>query len=100
MKTSRRDFLAAMGTAGVFGTATVDAAINWNGKLRLLQGPMLGSVSPEKALVWGRVGGEHDVQLQVIDESGVARSGPTTRSSAADDFCINLESPPLDPGSR
>lgn len=100
MKTSRREFITAVGSAGLVSATAVNAAVDWDGKHRFIQGPMLGSVSPESVRVWGRVSGEHDVKLQVIDESGVTRFGPIKRSSVDDDFCVSLESPTLTPATR
>ncbi len=99
-RTTRRDFISAIGAAGIAAPLGVDAAVNWTGKLRIVQGPMVGVVTDESALVWARVGGEYDVKLEVIDDSGVARFGPTTRSFAQEDFCVKLAAPRLQADTR
>lgn len=99
-QSTRREFLTALGVAGLSTTMGANAAVSWTGKLRVTQGPMLGSVGPDKALVWARVGGEHDVRLEVTDGSGVRRAGPVTRSLAGNDYCVKLETPVLQPDTR
>ncbi|HLT91754.1 MAG TPA: alkaline phosphatase D family protein [Woeseiaceae bacterium] len=100
MSTTRRRFLGALGTLGIFGPAGIDAAVKWQGKLRVMEGPMLGAVYPDRATVWARVGGEHEVQLEVIGEDGRARRGEPERSAAGHDHCVVLRSPPLEPDTR
>lgn len=100
MSTSRRRFLGALGTLGVLGPVGVNAAVKWKGKLRVMQGPMLGAVHPDRATVWARVGGEHDVQLEVTGADGKRRTGKTSRSLADNDHCVVLHSPELEPDTR
>ena len=97
MGTTRRRFLGALGSAGVLAPFAAQADVTWEGKRRVLQGPMLGAVYPDKAVVWARVGGEHDVHLQVVGPDGKALSGDPERSSAGNDYCVKLWSPPLEP---
>jgi len=99
-KSTRREFLTVLGAAGLSTTMGADAAVNWTGKLRVTQGPMLGTVDDDRALVWARVGGEHDVQIEVTDAEGRIELGPVVRSSVADDYCVALPTPLLSADSR
>lgn len=89
-----------MGAAWLLAPFGAKARVNWTGKLRVTQGPMLGAASNDGVLAWARVGGEHDVQLEVTDAKGRVELGPVVRSSAADDYCVELPTPLLEAGSR
>lgn len=89
-----------MGSVGLVASIEIRASVKWSGKLRVMQGPMLGAVYPDRATVWARVGGEHDVQLEVVGDDGEPRLGKVSRSLSENDYCVVLESPRLRPDSR
>ncbi len=100
MTQTRRRFIRTLGGVGLSLSFGASAAINWEGKLRLLNGPMLGWTSPDRATVWVRVAGEHEVRLATTPEGGSTEYGPPQRALAENDYCAVLESARLAPGTR
>jgi alkaline phosphatase D len=99
MKTIVSTFLfALLITCG----AVTHAAPSQSGTARLLQGPMVGAVSPTEAKIWMRVGGEFPVRIR-YKESGA--DGPSRRTdvltaSAENDLIITHTLTGLKPGTE
>lgn len=75
-------FIPCLVTVGVGKSST--------GTPRLMQGPMIGAVSPTSISVWMRVSGEYDCALDygLDPQLGDARQSETVTARMQDDFCV------------
>ena len=68
---------------------------------RLMQGPMLGAVTPTTAKIWARVAGEHQLAIR-YSETPTFHEAITTQpvlATSSNDFCVEIELTDLKPGS-
>jgi alkaline phosphatase D len=94
----RRKFVKSLLLTAIAPLGNASAAISWTGKVRMMQGPMAGAVSPTSFSVWVRTGGEQEVSLEywpagqgerrtaVTDCSRTARKADFTALIAANDL--------------
>lgn len=77
------------------------SAQSQQGYPRLMQGPMIGAVHPERVLLWARTSGPFPVRAELALDAGfeqiVARTEAVT--TKADDYCVTLELGGLSPDS-
>lgn len=88
---------------GLLLAQAILAAVALNGEyLRIMNGPMLGAVGPDYALVWVRGTGEISMQVEYADNlqmTGARVSDPVILSKD-DDYCATLRVEGLQPGTR
>lgn len=106
-KLSKRSFLRMAALAGpLLPTLSLlpskSAAKETLSEPRLLQGPMVGAVTPNSIRIWVRVGDEFPVSV-VVSESprfDDATSSRTVLASAANDLAVTLQVNELRPATR
>lgn len=86
--------LPALGARGVLAAAL--------GYPRVMQGPMIGAVTPSSLSVWARVSGAHPVEVEYSpDQAFIAtRRTPAVVARAEDDYTVRVEVPGLSPDTR
>ena len=69
---------------------------------RLMQGPMVGAVTPRSITVWGRTAGPQSVTLEYGARADLAdaRITPAVVSRAEDDCTVKIEVTDLEPDTR
>jgi len=69
---------------------------------RLMQGPMLGAVTPTSLRIWARLSGPHAVDVEYSTEQTLldARRTPPVVARADDDYTVRIDVPGLVPGTR
>jgi alkaline phosphatase D len=98
---SPRTFSAAL-LCALLLVAPLAAAEHYLGYLRLVNGPVLGAVGPDHALVWVRGSYSFTVQIEYADNpafTDAAQSAPVQLSKAAD-YCATIRLDGLRPDSR
>lgn len=95
---TRRQALA-LPVLGLYIPGWAQAAANWDGKPRLLEGPMLGPPTPDSAVIWARVGGPYRVRAICQDADGRAYQSSSVTAAPDQDFCVNLLVPGLKAGT-
>jgi alkaline phosphatase D len=72
------------------------------GYARVMQGPMIGAVTPTSILVWARVSGSHSVEVEYSPSQAFldTRRTPAVVAHAEDDFTVRIELPGLSPATR
>jgi len=73
-----------------------------DGYPRLMQGPMVGAVSPTSAMIWLRTSGEYDISIQYATnfEMRSAATTDTVKSSKADDYTLVITIDNLEPATE
>lgn len=69
---------------------------------RLMEGPMVGAVTPGSIVFWGRASGEFDVVVEYSTDPQLAttqKSAPV-RAGATNDFTVRVTVEGLAPGTR
>lgn len=104
MAISKRAFLGGSAAAMAAGLVRSEGALaqSATGHPRLMEGPMIGAVGPDAALVWGRVSGAYAVQIQYADDPAftLARTSAAVTASAEDDYTVRVALTGLKPGAR
>lgn len=90
--------------AGLLAATLPFAPSAWSEALgypRTLQGPLLGAPSAEELVVWARVSGAMDVQLEISRDRSFddPQRSPPVRASEAGDYCVMLRAEGLRPGT-
>ena len=69
---------------------------------RLMEGPMVGAVTPGSITVWGRASGEYDVVVEYSTDPnfGSTQASAPARALAAADFTVRVTVEGLAPGTR
>jgi alkaline phosphatase D len=69
---------------------------------RLMEGPMVGAVTPGSIVFWGRASGEFDVVVEYSTDPhfGTTEKSTPVRASAASDFTVRVTVEGLAPGTR
>jgi alkaline phosphatase D len=69
---------------------------------RLMEGPMVGSVTPESITFWGRASGEFDVDVEYSTSATFASPArsPSVRATAATDYTVRIIVTDLSPATR
>ncbi len=102
MKTSRM-------RRGLIGSALAAAVLRpfrglaaTHGYPRLMEGPMVGGVTPESITLWGRASGELDLEVEYGTDPGLAGSVRSTpvRATAATDYTTRITLSGLAPSTR
>lgn len=102
MKTSRL-------RRGLLGSALAAAALRpfrgfaaAPGYPRLMEGPMVGGVTPESITLWGRASGELDLEVEYGTDPGLAGSARSVpaRATAATDYTARITLSGLAPATR
>ena len=101
MSISKRSFLKLSGAALTAPTLPAHAQ-NPVGKLRIMQGPMIGAVTPQSALIWVRLSGAHSVEIEYgtspllfdAERSSVATAKPE------DDYTVRIQVNGLEPDTH
>lgn len=96
---SKRKLLGMAAGLGVL--PAVARAQSETGQPRVLQGPMVGTVTPHSIAIWVRVSGEYTVEVE-YDASRYfpnPRRTPAIKATAAMDHCVRIDIPNLAPAS-
>ena len=106
-KITKRGFLRMTALAGPLlpGLSLLSSMSNAQESLaepRLLQGPMLGAVTPTSIRIWVRVGAEFDVSVSVSESPRFdnARFTPPVAARAEDDLTVTILVSDLRPATR
>ena len=101
--------MPAIGRRGFIGSALAATLLRpfrafgaTPGYPRLMEGPMVGAVTPGSITIWGRASGEFDVVVEYSTDPGFAaavKSAPV-RATAASDFTVRVTVEGLAPGTR
>ena len=69
---------------------------------RVMQGPMIGAVTPGSMLVWARVSGPHSVEIEYSPDQAFLDTRRTTAvvARAEDDYTVRIELAGLSPSTR
>ncbi|HKY91364.1 MAG TPA: alkaline phosphatase D family protein [Nevskiaceae bacterium] len=69
---------------------------------RLMEGPMVGAVTPGSITFWGRASGEYDVVVEYSPDLdfGVTQASAPVRALAAADYTVRVTVADLAPGTR
>ena len=76
---------------GLYGTPEFQSWQQKHATLKLLHGPMLGSVTDSKASLWVRTAGASTISIQAKDAAGKVYSSKPVKSSSASDFTAVLK---------
>jgi len=101
MSISKRSFLKLSGAA-LTAPPLAAQAQNPIGKLRVMQGPMVGAVTAEDILIWLRLSGPHTVELEygrALDLSDARRSSAVT-AKPENDFTVRVRLDDLTPDTK
>ena len=95
----RRVLQAALTLPALGSRGALAAAIGYP---RVMQGPMIGAVTPTSLRVWARVSGPHPVQVEYSPDQAFLHTRRTAAftARAEDDFTVRIEVPGLSPGTR
>lgn len=87
---------------GLLAQAMLAASALSGQYLRMMNGPMLGAVGPDYALVWVRGTAEISMQVEYADNLQMTEARRTVPVvlSKADDYCATLRIEGLQPGTR
>ena len=94
---------------GLLGSALAAAALRpfrsfaaAPGYPRLMEGPMVGAVTPDSITFWGRASGEFDVDVEYSTEPGfqAPERSATVRATEASDFTVRITLAGLRPATR
>jgi alkaline phosphatase D len=98
--TLRRRLLKASLALPAFGARGAFAAVL--GYARVMQGPMIGAVTPTSLRVWARVSGPHSVEVEYSPDQAFADTRRTTAvvARAEDDYTVRIDVPGLAPATR
>jgi len=102
---SRSDILASiilLLLCVAFASPTVAAGRNDEGYPRLMQGPMVGAVSPSEARIWARTTGEYSVAIQFATdwEMKSAKTTAAVVASKANDYVVVVTLTDLAPATE
>src|SRR5688572_23968502 len=98
-----------MGRRGFLGSALATALLRpfrafgaTPGYPRLMEGPMVGAVTPGSISFWGRASGEFDVVVEYSTDPAFAatQQSAAVRATAASDFTVRVAVEGLEPGTR
>ena len=69
---------------------------------RLMEGPMVGAVTPDSITFWGRASGEYDVVVEYSTDPnlGATQASAPVRALAAADYTVRVTVAGLAPGTR
>jgi alkaline phosphatase D len=69
---------------------------------RLMEGPMVGAVTPDSITFWGRASGEFDVVVEYSPDPafGATQRTAPVRATAATDYTVRVAATGLAPGTR
>lgn len=95
----RSVLLGAVGTAAASLAPGASAEPDWDGYPRLMQGPRIGWTAPDSLVVWARLSGAYEAQLEYSDDPALrhARLSAPVRASEGDDFTVRLKAEGLSP---
>ncbi len=101
MPISKRSFLK-LSSAALATPSIAAQAQNPIGKLRVMQGPMMGAVSPDSALIWLRVSGPLAVEAEYSTSPLMSDARRTAAITAKpeDDHTVRLRLTGLEPDTR
>lgn len=101
MALSKRSFLKLSGAALTLSSAQESHAQSATGKRRIMQGPMLGAVTPTSVLVWVRVSDPLDVQVEYATSPTMAdaRRSAAVRARPENDHTVRIEVTDLMPST-
>ena len=73
-----------------------------DGYPRLMQGPMVGAVTPTQVKIWARTTGEHAVSIEYATsfEMRSAKTSDSVTAKKADDYVVFVEIDGLEPGTE
>jgi alkaline phosphatase D len=103
MTISKRAFLGGSAAAAMTAkVATPVWAQSLTGKPRLMEGPMIGAVTSDTALIWVRTNGAYNVQVSISEtrEMTAPRQTPVVLARAEDDFTVRVRVSDLKPDTR
>ena len=101
--------MPTIGRRGFLGSALATALLRpfrafgaTPGYPRLMEGPMVGAVTPGSISFWGRASGEFDVVVEYSTDPAFAatRQSAPVRATAASDFTVRVAVEGLEPGTR
>lgn len=97
---TRRRLIQAALALPLLGSRDVFAAAP--GYPRLMQGPMIGAVTPTSLTIWGRASGPQPVAVEYATRRDLADARQTAPvlARAADDYTVRIEIPDLAPATR
>lgn len=102
MKSNRRDLMVATALATMLPVAA-RADRNDLGQPRVVEGPMMGPVGPDKASIWLRLSGDYfDAFIEYAEDpdDGPWLKTPSFRADAVDDFCVTVGIEGLKPATQ
>jgi alkaline phosphatase D len=100
---------ATIGRRGFIGSAVAAALLRpfrafgaAPGYSRLMEGPMVGAVTPDSITFWGRASGEFDVVVEYSQDPafGATQRTEPVRATAATDYTVRVTATGLAPGTR
>jgi alkaline phosphatase D len=101
--------MTAIGRRGFLGSALAASLLRpfrafgaAHGYPRLMEGPMVGAVTPGSITFWGRASGEFDVAVEYSTDPyfGATRTSAPVRAGPASDFTVRIVVEGLAPGTR